>query len=66
LELNGAILVNPFSIEILADAMVKALRMKPKEMETHMKMMRRHLLSHNVYRRGADMVSHLIKLDGAK
>ena len=66
LELNGAILVNPFSIEMLADAMVKALRMKPKEMETRMKKMRSHLLSHNVYRWGADMVSHLIKLDGAK
>jgi len=66
LELNGAILVNPFSIEMLADAMVQALRMKPKEMETRMKKMRSHLQAHNVFRWGADMASHLIKLDAVK
>jgi len=66
LELNGAILVNPFSIEMLADAMVQALSMEPQEIEERMKRMRSHLLSHNVYRWGADLVSHLIQIDGMK
>jgi len=59
-------LVNPFSIEMLADAMVQALSMEPQEIEDRMKRMRSHLLSHNVYRWGADLVSHLIQIDGMK
>jgi trehalose 6-phosphate synthase len=66
LELDGAILVNPFSIEMLAEAMDQALAMDTEEMEERMKRMRSHLSSHNVYQWGADLISHLIKIDGAK
>ena len=66
LELDGAIAVNPFSIDMLTDAMIEALAMEPKEMESRMKKMRSYLLEHNVYRWGANIAFHLIKLDAGR
>jgi trehalose 6-phosphate synthase len=66
LELDGAIAVNPFSIDMLTDAIIEALAMDPKEMESRMKKMRCYILEHNVYRWGANIASHLIKLDAGR
>jgi trehalose 6-phosphate synthase len=49
-ELSGAIMVNPFDIDGVADAIADALTMTEEEQERRMLMMRRHVEHHDVYR----------------
>ena len=49
-ELTGAIQVNPFDIDGVADAIADGLTMADEEQQRRMLMMRRHLEHHDVYR----------------
>ena len=48
-ELSGAIPVNPFDVDSVADAIADGLTMAEEEQERRMLMMRRHLEQHDVY-----------------
>lgn len=50
LELSGAIPVNPYDIDGVADVMADALTMPPAEQTRRMQAMRAHVAEHNVYR----------------
>ena len=64
-ELHDAVLVNPYNIEQLAEAIRTALEMPPEGRHARMKRMRRTVKEHNVYRWAADLLSELaeIRLD---
>lgn len=49
-ELTGAIPVNPFDIDGVADGIADALTMPDEEQERRMRMMRRHVEHHDIYR----------------
>jgi trehalose 6-phosphate synthase len=49
-ELTGAILVNPYDIDGVADALADALTLPPDDQARRMAGMRRHLAEHNVHR----------------
>jgi trehalose 6-phosphate synthase len=48
-ELHNAIIINPYDIEVSADAIYTALKMSPEEQRQRMKQMRRMVMSNNVY-----------------
>jgi trehalose-6-phosphate synthase len=48
-ELSGAIIINPYDIEQSADAIKTALQMSHEKQHQQMKLMRRMVMSHNVY-----------------
>ena len=52
-ELPDALLVNPYDIDELADAMFEAFRMTEKERKKRMKRMRLQVQKHTVYEWGA-------------
>jgi trehalose 6-phosphate synthase len=58
-ELHDALLVNPYDIEQLAEAIHTAIRMPLEERRRRMRHMRRTVREHNVYRWAADLVSDL-------
>ncbi len=62
-ELPDALLVNPFAIHELADAMFQALAMPAEEQMRRMKRMREHVERHNVYRWAGKLLSDLLKFD---
>ena len=62
-ELTDALLVNPFAVHDLAEAMYQACIMAPEERTRRMKRMREHLQRHNVYRWGGKVLSELLKFD---
>lgn len=62
-ELTDALLVNPFAVDQLADAMSKACTMPLEERRRRMIRMREHLERHNVYRWGGKVLSELLKFD---
>jgi len=62
-ELTDALQVNPFAIQELADAMLKAVEMPQAERTRRMKKMREHVERHNVYRWGGKILSELLKFD---
>jgi trehalose 6-phosphate synthase len=64
-ELRDAVLVNPYNIEQLAEAIRTGLEMLPEERQARMRRMRRTVREHNVYRWAADLLSELaeIRLD---
>jgi alpha,alpha-trehalose-phosphate synthase [UDP-forming] len=62
LELGDALLVNPYDVQQMADAIHKALDM-PEEQETsRMHHMRVHVREHNVYRWAANLLSDLTEI----
>jgi alpha,alpha-trehalose-phosphate synthase [UDP-forming] len=62
LELGDALLVNPYDVQQLAEAIHKALDM-PEEQETsRMHHMRVHVREHNVYRWAANLLSDLTEI----
>ena len=62
LELGDALLVNPYDVQQLADAIHRALDM-PEEQETsRMHHMRVHVREHNVYRWAANLLSDLTEI----
>ncbi|MGC2000829.1 MAG: trehalose-6-phosphate synthase, partial [Candidatus Acidiferrales bacterium] len=64
-ELRDALLVNPYDIEQLAEAIRRALEMPPEERHSRMQRMRAIVKEHNVYRWAADLILELaeIRLD---
>jgi trehalose 6-phosphate synthase len=62
-ELNDALLVNPYAVHEVAEAMHAALTMAPEERSRRMRRMREHLERHNVYRWGGKVLSELLKFD---
>jgi trehalose 6-phosphate synthase len=62
-ELTDAVLVNPFAVHEIADAMHLALTMPQEERVKRMRRMRQHLERNNVYRWGGKVLSELLKFD---
>jgi trehalose-6-phosphate synthase len=59
-ELHGAIIVNPYDIERMADAIKLALEMTPEEKCQRMKQMRQVVLTQNIYSWAASLLKTLI------
>ena len=49
-ELTEALVVNPYDVDGVADALLAALRMPGAEQQERMRAMRAHVAAHNVYR----------------
>jgi trehalose 6-phosphate synthase len=62
-ELNGALLVNPFSADEMSDAILSALTMPEEERRRRMQKMRAAVADNNVYRWAGKFLSTLTKID---
>jgi trehalose 6-phosphate synthase len=62
-ELNHAVLVNPFAVDELADAIHLALEMPPDERRRRMQKMRDVVAENNVFRWAGKLLSALLKFD---
>ena len=64
-ELRDALIVNPYDIEQMAEAIRFALEMTPEERRARMMRMRRIVRDHNVYRWAAELITTLseVRLD---
>jgi trehalose 6-phosphate synthase len=58
-ELRDALIVNPYDIEQLADAIFRALEMEPREKKLRMQRMRRVVKENNVYAWAAGLIGEL-------
>ena len=58
-ELHDALIVNPYDIEQMADAIYRALEMEPREKKVRMQHMRRAVRENNVYRWAATLIGEL-------
>ena len=58
-ELRDALIVNPYDIEQLADAIRRGLEMDPDDRRARMARMRRRVLENNVYRWAATLIGDL-------
>lgn len=61
-ELQDALIINPYSIEEMADAILKALTMDQDERARRMRRMRDIVRERNVYRWAANMVTDLSRM----
>lgn len=61
-ELRDALIVNPYDIDGVAEAIHQALDMGPQERKIRMQRMRKHLMEHNVYRWAASLLGDLQEL----
>jgi trehalose 6-phosphate synthase len=61
-ELSDALLVNPYDISQLADAIHRALEMPEEEQAARMRRMRHNVREHNVYRWAAHLLSDLTEI----
>jgi phosphoglycolate phosphatase-like HAD superfamily hydrolase len=61
-ELRDALLVNPYDIEGVAEAIHQGLEMSRGERRMRMQRMRRHVMDHNVYRWAASILGDLREL----
>ncbi len=55
------LLVNPYDVDAVAEAIHEAVEMKPEEQKRRMSTMRTILDEHNVYRWAADIISELAR-----
>jgi trehalose 6-phosphate synthase len=62
LELSDALLVNPYDVCQLAEAIHSALEMPEAEQATRMHWMRRGVREHNIYRWAANLLSDLTEI----
>jgi trehalose 6-phosphate synthase len=62
IELRDALLVNPYDITGVAEAIHQALEMSRAERRARMQRMRRHLMDHNVYHWAANILGDLREL----
>jgi trehalose-6-phosphate synthase len=64
-ELRDALLVNPYDIDEVAETIRQALEMPLEERNLRMRLMRRIVKEHNVYRWAAELISELadVRLD---
>lgn len=58
-ELRDAVIVNPYDIDQLAEALRFALEMNPEEREIRMNHMREIVRDNNIYRWGANLITEL-------
>ena len=61
-ELKDALIVNPYDIEQMADAICHALRMPPEERRDRMGRMRANVRDHNIYRWAGKLIGELARL----
>jgi len=61
-DLKGALTINPYSAEEMAEAIHTALQMSPTEQHRRMKTMRESVKSYNVYRWSAELIKALTSL----
>lgn len=61
-ELRDALIVNPYDIDGVGDAIHRALEMGPAERRLRMERMRRQVMEHNVYRWAANVLGDLREL----
>ncbi|PIY86349.1 MAG: trehalose-6-phosphate synthase [Nitrospirae bacterium CG_4_10_14_0_8_um_filter_41_23] len=61
-ELKDAVIVNPYDIEGMADAIFLSLKMTPDERSERMKRMREVVKEHNIYRWAGDLITALARL----
>ncbi len=61
-ELRDALIVNPYDIDQIAEAIRYALTMEPEEQRTRMRRMREVVQEYNVYRWAANLVTELTGL----
>ena len=61
-ELHDALIINPYDIDQVAEALHYALTMDTHEQKTRMGKMRAHLQEYNVYRWAANLVTELTRL----
>lgn len=62
-ELNDALLVNPFAIDQMADAIYRAVTMGPLEIQKRMQRLRARTSENNVYRWAGKILLTLLRLD---
>ena len=65
-DLSDAVLINPFAIDELAEALRLALTMTPEEQEQRMTRMRQRVTDNNVYRWAGMLLSEASKLVQAR
>ncbi|MGH9431183.1 MAG: alpha,alpha-trehalose-phosphate synthase (UDP-forming) [Terriglobia bacterium] len=58
-ELTDALVVNPYDMEGVADAIYLALEMEPEDRRLRMRRMRQRVREHNIYRWAASLVTEL-------
>jgi trehalose 6-phosphate synthase len=61
-ELKDAVIVNPYDIEQMADAICLALRMEPEERSERMRRMRATIREYNIYRWAGKLIAGLARL----
>jgi trehalose 6-phosphate synthase len=61
-ELRDALIVNPYDIEEMAEAIRIALEMDPAEQKTRMQSMREGLKNHNIYYWAAGLITALVQV----
>ena len=61
-QLPDALLVNPYDVRQLADAISRSLEMSEEEQATRMRRMRENIREHNVYRWAASLLSDLTEI----
>jgi len=61
-ELLDALIVNPYDIEGVAEAIHQALEMDPEERHKRMHRMRKYVMDHNIYRWAASILDDLREL----
>ncbi|HWG19911.1 MAG TPA: trehalose-6-phosphate synthase [Terracidiphilus sp.] len=61
-ELRDALIVNPYDIDGVADAIHRGLEMNASERRMRMQRMRRQIMEHNVYRWAASILGDLCEL----
>ena len=61
-ELTDALLVNPYDVQQVADAILRALNMPEDRKQERMRRMRHNVREHNVYRWAANLLSDLTEI----
>lgn len=61
-ELRDALIVNPYDIEEMAQAIHRALEMDPNERRTRMRRMRQTVKEQNIYRWAANLIAELCEV----
>ena len=61
-DLNGALIINPYSTKEIGDAIYKGINMLPMEQNKRMKTMRNSVKNYNIYRWAAELLKAIVEL----
>ena len=61
-DLKGALVINPYSVKEIADAIYRGLTMPPSEQNRRMKTMRNSVKNYNIYRWAAELLKAIVEL----